>query len=381
MKKTKNNYIYLIELLILLFIVFINFFVLKNFPTYINIINIIFFNSLAISLICIWGFPRDKNFFKRKCFKMILIVLLIYIIICYMLGLILGFNYTVFDHSLLGIIKNAAGVTLVIVPMEIIRYLIIKKSPNKIQIIILVIEFVIFNILIEVNSIQTFSLRQILVICVTSIIPTIAEEMLLTFMSYKVGLLPALTYKILKSCFIFLVPFVPTLGNYFTSVFGIILPFVIYFQIKKMLLYKEKYDIYAKGSFRKVIFTITSFLTLCLIVLISGLFKYKIIAIASGSMEPIYYRGDAVVFEKMNAKDIKKGDILVFKNNGVVITHRVMDIIKKGKDIFFKTKGDNNESYDTDYVSSNNVLGKVKFVVKYIGYPTVLLNDRLEGSS
>ena len=51
-----------------------------------------------------------------------------------------------------------------------------------------------------------------------------------------------------------------------------------------------------------------------MIILVSGITNYQMIAIASNSMYPIYQRGDAVIFKKVEAASIKEGDILVFSN-------------------------------------------------------------------
>ena len=44
--------------------------------------------------------------------------------------------------------------------------------------------------------------------------------------------------------------------------------------------------------------------------------------------------------------------------------------------MFFFIIGDNNETVDANLVDEENVLGTVKYIVKYIGYPTVWLNER-----
>ena len=92
-------------------------------------------------------------------------------------------------------------------------------------------------------------------------------------------------------------------------------------------------------------------------------------------MNPVYERGDAVIYEKKNAQQIKKGDILVFKRNQMVVTHRVQEVIQKNHQLFFQTKGDHNEKTDSVLVSQEDVLGTVQYIVKYIGYPTIWFNE------
>ena len=114
------------------------------------------------------------------------------------------------------------------------------------------------------------------------------------------------------------------------------------------------------------------------IILISGIFSHKMIAIGSDSMNPVYYKGDAIIYKKIELDKIKEKDILVYNHNGTIITHRVKKIITEGNNIYFQTKGDNNDNIDEILIGSKDVYGVVKYIVKYLGYPTILLNDYLE---
>ena len=99
-------------------------------------------------------------------------------------------------------------------------------------------------------------------------------------------------------------------------------------------------------------------------------------------MTPNVNKGDAVIVEKLDIDEIKKikiGEILVFKKEGKIIVHRVVQKNKITEDeYYFYTKGDNNNSYDGYPISIDNIIGVVKARIKFIGYPTVLLNEILE---
>ena len=107
----------------------------------------------------------------------------------------------------------------------------------------------------------------------------------------------------------------------------------------------------------------------------TGIFKYKMIAVGSGSMEPTYIRGDAIIYEKEKPKNIDVGDILVFEKDNKLITHRVVKKSKVNNNIYFYTKGDANKSVDNYKITEEEVVGKVDLVVKYIGYPTLWLRE------
>ena len=58
----------------------------------------------------------------------------------------------------------------------------------------------------------------------------------------------------------------------------------------------------------------------------SGFGGFKSYIITTSSMEPNIKIGDVVICKKINAKDLKEGDVITFTKNGEVITHRIIKI-------------------------------------------------------
>ena len=54
--------------------------------------------------------------------------------------------------------------------------------------------------------------------------------------------------------------------------------------------------------------------------------------------------------------------------------YRIIQVVRSGQEVFYVTKGDNNEVADTLMVKRSQIVGIVKYKVRYVGYPTVLLN-------
>ena len=158
---------------------------------------------------------------------------------------------------------------------------------------------------------------------------------------------------------IYVLPFFPNLGDYLTAVTSLFLPFCIYLFIKKLLSYDEKEVLKIHGLFIKIFMIITITFLIIIIILVSGIFKYKMIAIASDSMNPVYYRGDAIIYEKVSIDELQKNDILVFEYNNSVVTHRIINIIEEDGQKYFQTKGDNNEQADMNLVSMEDVLEQI----------------------
>lgn len=374
----KNNKFYLIELIILIFIIMFKILNDKIPSHYAYLINIIFWFLLAIFLFVMGGFPRNKNFYRKSSMKMVFIVFLLYILVIYLLGLFIGFVKNLYFYDFIVLIKKVLPISLFIIASEIARYLFFKHNPSKLQIVIFTLELVILNIIIGVSGYNITNMQQVFVISSMIVVPTFAREVVCSYLNYNIGFAPTIIYKLLFSLYSYLVPFIPDLNDYLNSIFGIIIPFVIYYQTKKIVKYREKYGLYAKKSFSKTFgIVLLSFLTI-IIILISGIFKYQLMAIATGSMEPIYYRGDAIILEKVSPDSIQEGDILVYNVSGGIVTHRVIEIVEKNGKRIFHTKGDNNETDDKIDILEQDVKGVVRYVVKYIGYPTILFNELLE---
>lgn len=97
--------------------------------------------------------------------------------------------------------------------------------------------------------------------------------------------------------------------------------------------------------------------------------------VLTGSMLPEIQVKDVVVTKKVDAKDLKEGDVITFASAdsrflGTIITHR---IIKKNpptetEGYTFQTQGDNNNVADNALVPEKNIYGKVIIKIPKLGY-------------
>ena len=90
-------------------------------------------------------------------------------------------------------------------------------------------------------------------------------------------------------------------------------------------------------------------------------------------MEPTLNIGDVVIVKN---DEIKINDVISFRENMSVVTHRVVDIQKLDGEIKYQTKGDNNNSPDTSFVSKKNVEGKVVYKIEKIGKILLILQKK-----
>lgn len=368
------NKIYIIQIGIIgLFLLFC-FFVLPNFINYYQIFLTLYFGIIFLIFKFSFGIPRDRKVLNKICFRYVFVILLSYIIVIYMLGLFTGFTTNVYSLRIFDVIKNILPIIFFVIFRELIRHIIAFQSKKKIgPIIILTIIYIIIDILPMILLTKFTNHYNVFTFITVYCIELIGREVLSSYLVYYTGIYPSLLYNIIFAIAPYILPIYPNLGNYLNAILGLLLPFIIYIIIKKWINYNTKET---KGFvIVKIIGIPILIFSLLIVILTSGVFKYQLIAIASDSMNPIYYRGDAVIYEKVNVGEIKEGDILVFTKNSSIITHRVIKVIDDNDNLKFQTKGDNNENVDFDYTDENQVLGIVKYIVKYVGLPTIWFNE------
>lgn len=94
---------------------------------------------------------------------------------------------------------------------------------------------------------------------------------------------------------------------------------------------------------------------------------YKMFIVLSSSMESEIKIGDLVIVKETDHKKIKENDIIAFRQEDIVITHRVIEVNKQDGNVIFKTKGDNNNTQDDFIVLSKDLEGILVFKVSGLG--------------
>ena len=100
---------------------------------------------------------------------------------------------------------------------------------------------------------------------------------------------------------------------------------------------------------------------------IPSFFGWKPFIVLSGSMESQIYPGDIVVVKETNLDELKENEIIAFREDDIVITHRIIEIVKENGETKYITKGDNNNTQDSGYGAENQIEGVYRFKIKRLG--------------
>lgn len=379
MKRSQKIIIGLLSFMFL--VLLINSFITKIFSRY-SICAFIFI-VLIISYLLL-GMEKEKSRYNKDIILSLLIYIAIYYITTYLFGLFIGFNKNVYSSNIILILKNIVPIIILIPLSELLRYII--NSKIKDNYILLGLSIFVFTLIDTTITIQASSFKNFydtLKVIGLFILPSLSKNYLLTYLTTKVSYKPNLVYRYLMELPRYILPIVTSFGVYIESIIYISFPIIVFIIIYNDFKKREKKNIILSSKFKKntkFIYYIVTIILITIVSLTSGYFKYQAIVIATGSMTPNINKGDMVVIEKVAPKDAKKlkeGEVLAFKREDKIVVHRIYKIYTSGNEIFFKTKGDHNNAPDGYLTEAKEILGTVKFNIRYIGYPTVALYEKI----
>ena len=378
MQKSKNITIAII-ILMLIYGLLANLKLVFNINAiYLYIINPLFWITLAVFLKIAIGKSYQKSRIKKEVIQYILIAVIIYILTYMISGLFITFGNNPYFTTVKGFLINLWIFGTVIISKEYIRYRLInnvyENDKKEIAILVSLIYIIIeieLNKYINTKITLLFALKDI---C-QNLIPLIAKNVLYSYISMKSDWKPASIYELFTKLYLWLSPILPNAPWIMVAIIETTIPTILFFYIRyansknsEIKSRQEIENVNPKNSIPLVV------LVILVIWFTIGVFPVKPIAVASGSMEKELYVGDVVIVKKCNANDIVNGDIIQYQMKGYTVIHRVIEKKQKNGEYYFTTKGDNNPSEDKESVKEEQVLGKVIFKVKYLGYPAIWLN-------
>ena len=378
----KGNKRSLVILTIIIFVLLFDLFIFKKLDKYSICVFIFLLIGLSYYLI---GFRKVKSRYDKDIILTIFIYVFIYYIIIYLSGLFIGFTRNIYSLNFISIIKNILPVLIFITLVEILRYILNSQiKDNKWLLVLSSIVFTLIDTVLIIKVTDFGNFYKVLNTFGLFVLPSLSKNMFLTFLTTKSSYKPCLIYRYLMEIPKYILPIIPNFGNYLESVLYILVPLLIFLSICNIFdkLKRRNVIIKNKKNIGNYIYTVLSVFLIVLICTSSGLFKYRTFVIATGSMTPNINKGDMVIIENITEeekKNLSVGDIIAFKMDNKTVVHRIINKINTSSGVFYSTKGDNNNSPDGYLLDIDNIVGLEKFRIRYIGYPTIAIYDRIKG--
>lgn len=344
---------------------------------YYYIINPLFWILSVAVLVHIFGEPTKKYKLKKEISYYTVVAILVYVITYIISGLFLTYGKNPYSTTFWGILTNIWILGAEIILKEIVRYYLInnvyEKDKTRIAILISIV-YIISDFGLWKLSFGKITNVSFIKDIAQTILPSAAKNLLCSYICLNTTCIPAVAYSFITEAYFWISPILPNSSWIMIAIIDTTIPVILFLYIR--------YIKYKKSFFKsREIITSTSpgaIIPLVVVVILSiwfaiGIFPIKPISIATGSMEKELHVGDVAIIHKLKADEIIVGDIIEYRKENYTVVHRVIKKYKQNGELYFITKGDNNNTSDKDPVHSSQLIGKVVFKVRYLGYPAIWL--------
>ncbi|MFC1864622.1 signal peptidase I [Chloroflexota bacterium] len=331
--------------------------------------------------------PKYKSAAKLKVKSAIIQLALMtgfFQILLYVIGgLFSSFGKSPYSFAPLGVLTNLFFVGSILIGMELSRAWLINHLGKHHTFLALAFVTLLYTLLcIPLTRIMGLDTMTESVEFLNSTgLPLLAENLLASFLALLAGPLASIAYRGILQSFWWFLPVLPDLPWVFKGLIGTAVPIIALAVVNSLYssqAQRSKVKRTNEGSLMGWI--ITSIAAVLIIWFSVGLFPIHPALVASGSMQPTMDAGDVVIIAKVSAAVIKPGDIIQFrKEERVTVMHRVIEVHTTEGAEYFITKGDANDEPDTDPVMPENVVGKVIFTVRKVGWVSILVKGFFTG--
>lgn len=383
MIQRRNLFNFFLLLLPIVYIFIYKFFLLSNVLKYSEFISSAFMILLVFLTGLCLGFRKNKeNIFKKNIRVFIITAIILYFSLTYCSGLLLGFLKNSYSLKINTLVNNVFCPLIFIICLEMYRYIMISSNKDKKYMVFLAtIVIILLDLFLNVNLNNINNISIIFKVFTVHFLPLVFKNILLSYLSYWIGYQISLIYHLIMGMYIYIIPIFPDLGDFGTSIVGILFPFIVYMFVSKMV---NEYEYGVEHVFEKNSFGLIDILGLSTIVVIVGLVSGKLpvytLGIVSQSMNPTIARGDAVIIKKVKSvEDLEVGKILVFEKEGKQIVHRYVELKEEDGKKCYVTKGDASANNDSGCLEYEDINGTVLFKVPKLAYPRIFVSELFGG--
>lgn len=314
---------------------------------------------------------REKKYINQFTIMAIIAYILLYLLS----GIIFGFAYNPLVMKGKYFFLNIIYYIPTAISIELIRYRIItfinKENRFKYTIILSII-FAFSMTNISITNLD--SIKNIIEIFYQSLVPNFVIGCFLCYVAINGSLYASIIYTLTPIIYNLFTPIIPNPQWIITVLLKTFIPIITYTTLEKMKIVEKKKPSKIKKEKPYLGYIGISIMSI-IILFACGIFRIYPVAIASNSMKPVFERGDIQIIDKKE-QEYKIGDIIQFYGlNNTIFVHRVVSVRKENGNIYYTTKGDNNETVDLMEISQSRIIGKSIFTLKYLGYPTVWITE------
>lgn len=368
----KDKIIVYISIMILLSVLLFDLFVSNMFRNKI-ILALFLCIYIAISKIVIKTKKVD-NVNKKSVIFLMIVLAIIYVAFLYVVGIFAGFYENSIRFNMKNLYTRILPHTTIIICTELLRSMFVTKKDKKISVFITIV-LILIDITTYIYLYNLENMEDMLALVGYVFLSSVSINLLCNYIVTRYGSISNILYRVMTVIYTYIFPILPDIYIFFQSTFRIVYPYIMYLIIDSLSTIDQFKESERSKKLSLTSTIISIIIASSIVLLVSCNFKYGIIVIGSSSMANSINKGDATIFEKYSTQELEEGQVIIFNKDKIRMIHRIYDKqVLNGKEIYY-TKGDNNEQIDEGYITDKDIIGLVKFKIRYIGWPTIWLND------
>lgn len=292
-------------------------------------------------------------------------------------GVLDGFGESPYDQSLRGIFTNLIYLGTFVIGLEFSRAWLLNRvfrSNTTLGVALVSLFLTIFWFPASTLTTLTDNVK-IVQFVGTTLFPAISENILTSYLALLGGAWPAIIYRGTWLAFEWFFPILPNPGWVTKTLAATFVPLLCLTLVRQYYLDEKKSRKELAREENPQGSLVTGIIAIIIVWFCAGVFSIFPSVIVSGSMLPVIQIGDVIIVQKIPAEQVQTGDIIQFKTETIRVAHRVIDIKEENRQRVLITKGDNNQSADTDPVLPEQVVGRVVAIIPKIGWPSMVIHS------
>ena len=321
----------------------------------------------------------NEPWLKSRLIKAAIAVGVFQIILLVTAGLGYGFGHSPYLHTPRWVLTNIFYVGSALIGMELSRAYLINYLSGRNSTLVIAFVALLFTVLMIPASRFTGigGAEGTVTFLGATCLPLLAKNLLASCLAFLAGPLPAIAYLGSLLAFEWFCPILPDIPAMTIALVGTIAPIIGFLFIQRLLL--PEYAEVRRPKRRRASFGTgwmgVAIISVGIIWFCSGLFPIWPTVMYSGSMSPDLEVGDVVMLTDTSPEAIKIGDIIEYRTEDSSVIHRVVDIYDEGGQRLFITKGDANNSPDSDPVVPSQITGKVVLTLPEVGWLVIQIKN------
>lgn len=302
----------------------------------------------------------------------------------FLAGLFFGLGNSPYARGLLNIILNLWYVATGLVGLELARWYLLRGLTRRLGGVGLMIVWLLFVLLlVSPSALSRFdSASTGLRFAGERLLPLAGEGLLATYLALAGGPLASIAYRGVLDLVEWVSPVLPDLPFLMTAFLGVVVPAIGLFIVQWFFFAEPEEPTAAeveekKGGSNLLLWVIVFLFGATLVWFNTGAFGVQPTLVSGFSMKPTFVVGDVVVSREVPAETIRVDDVIRFRQNGVFVLHRVLEVQEEDGERVFITQGDNNNTEDPP-VPASALAGKVILIVPKVGWPGIWVRQAVQ---